>query len=383
MGRRQLLVAPKLVAVLVVAGVALALSACGGGEEKSASGGTAPTNGQIAFRRYLDPDQTKGAIFTMNPDGSHIRQIVHPPEGWRDNVSVWSPDGKRIAFDRQRIDESMSRIMVVDPETGDTREVTHCGPDQGWTKEHPPPSSGHYCEGDIDPAFSPDGHSIAFHRLLGPDKDCCRIEGIWIIGLDGSHPHQVTNVDSKLPEAYHDYGPAFSPDGKMLVFDRQRRQVEPKLVQLGEEEPYYHAVFVQSLDSSGKPEDARQITPWKMNCQDHPEYSPDAKLVLFRCLPEGEDGPSNLYWVHPDGTGLHQLTHASADKQYLGTSFSPSFSEGEGWITVGRTAGYGDEGNADVFRLQIKDGEVVRELNLTKSAIWDSGPVWGTHPPVG
>ena len=121
-----------------------------------------------------------------------------------------------------------------------------------------------------------------------------------------------------------------------------------------------------------------------MNCQDHPEYSPDGKLVLFRCLPKGEEGPSNLYWVHPDGTGLHALTHEEdADKQYLGSSFSPSFSGGEGWITAGRTGGYGEEGNADVFRLLIKDGEVAREVNLTKSAIWDSAPVWGSHPPVG
>src|SRR5215218_5390350 len=78
----------------------------------------------------------------------------------------------------------------------------------------------------------------------------------------------------------------------------------------------------------------------------------------------------------------HSLTHEDADKQYGGSSFSPSFSDGEGWITAGRTAGYGKEGNADVFRLLIKDGEVVRSVNLTKSAIWDSGPGWGTHPPV-
>jgi hypothetical protein len=50
---------------------------------------------------------------------------------------------------------------------------------------------------------------------------------------------------------------------------------------------------------------------------------------------------------------------------------------------VGRTSGYGDEGNADVFRVRVEDGEVVRKVNLTKSAIWDSGPNWGTHPPVG
>jgi hypothetical protein len=104
--------------------------------------------------------------------------------------------------------------------------------------------------------------------------------------------------------------------------------------------------------------------------------------MLFRCLPEGEEGPSNLYWVRPDGTGLHKLTHEDADKQYLGSGFSPSFHKGEGWIVVGRTGGYGDEGNADIFRILIEDGEVVREVNLTKSEKWESNPNWGSHPPV-
>jgi hypothetical protein len=69
--------------------------------------------------------------------------------------------------------------------------------------------------------------------------------------------------------------------------------------------------------------------------------------------------------------------------QSLSTDFSPSFSEGEGWIAVGRTAGYGDEGSADVFRLLIEDGDVMRESNLTKSAIWDSAVDWDSHQPVG
>jgi len=377
-----------MVIALVVVAMALPALAGGAGDDEendneSASGGST-RNGQIVFRRWFDPDQTKGAIFTMNPDGSHIRQITHPPKGWRDESPVWSPDGTKVAFERQRIDEMMSRIMVFNTKTGDVREVTHCGPDQGWTKEHPPPSSGHYCGSDFDPAFSPDGQSIAFRRELG-EKECCRIEGIWIIGLDGRHPHQVTNVDPKLPESYSDSGPGFSPNGKTLVIDREQRKKAPKLVKLGDEEPYYHAVFVQSLHSSGSPEDAHQITPWKLNCQDHPEFSPDGKLVLFRCLPEGEQGHSNLYWVHPDGTGIHQLTQAAAQKQtywYGGSSFSPSFSEGEGWIAVGRAPGYGKKGNADVFRVRIEDGELVRKVNLTKSTIWDSNPSWGTHPPV-
>jgi len=36
-----------------------------------------------------------------------------------------------------------------------------------------------------------------------------------------------------------------------------------------------------------------------------------------------------------------------------------------------------------VFRILIEDGKVVRSVNLTKSALWDSAPDWGTHPPVG
>jgi Tol biopolymer transport system component len=379
-----------MVMALMMVAMALPVFAGGGddsedNDNESASGG-ATRNGQIVFRRWLDPDQTKGVLFAMNPNGSHVSQITHPPKGWRDDVPEWSPDGTKVTFHRQRTNEYMSRITVHNLKTGHTRAVTHCGPDQGWTKEHPPPS-GHFCVSDFDPAFSPDGHSIAFRRIIGPDKHCCRIEGIWIIGLDGSNPHQVTNVDPKLPEEFSDFGPAFSPDGKMLVFDRAQTKKAPKLVKLGVEEPYYHAVFVQSLHSSGEPEDAHRITPWKMNCQDHPEFSPDGKLVLFRCPPRGNDpserGPSNLYWVHPDGTGLHQLTRSPNDEQYyLGSSFSPTFSEEEGWITAGRKPRYGKDDNADVFRLLIKDGEVARSVNLTKSALWDSGPVWGTHPPV-
>ena len=102
--------------------------------------------------------------------------------------------------------------------------------------------------------------------------------------------------------------------------------------------------------------------------------------MLFRCLPEGEEGPSNLYWVHPDGTGLHALTHSpAATKTYLGSSFSPSFAAGEGWIVVGRQPGYGYTDNADVFRLRIEEGKVVSSENLTKSGKWDSSPVWGSH----
>ena len=330
----------------------------GGGEEhkNSASGGTASTDGQIAFRRYLDLDLTKSAIFTMYPNGSHIRQITHPPKGFSDGSPAWSPDGKRVAFDRQAIDDHRrrcplypggtcrrtSRIMVLNLQTGEERQVVG--------------------EEGFDPAFSPDGHSLAFRRPAH----------IMIVGLDGSGLHQVTNEHPNRPLVFSDFGPAFSPDGKRLVFERTRLEDDR------------HAVFVQSLESSGSPEDARQITPWEMNCEDGPEFSPKGDWLLFSCTPER--GSSDLYMAHPDGTGwnqltkLEQLTNPPEDVDYVGSSFSPKF-KGVGDIVAASYPAYGDEGNADVYRMHI-EGDVVRHvtvsLTLTESESLEDAPSWGT-----
>jgi Tol biopolymer transport system component len=357
---------------LLVTLVVLAVSACGGVEEY----------GPIVFGRHFAgerSDLTYSAIFAMNPDGSHVSQITHPPEGWKDDFPEWSADGQRLAFLRQAIDESTSRIMVLNTETGDARQVGGVMPtgreievkDVNGNSIHPPPQG-------FDPAFSPDGHSLAFKRILGPDTDAKRIEGIWIVGIDGSNPHQVTNVDPKLPAAFSDSWPQFSPDGKTLAFERTRL------------EDGRHAVFVQRIDSSGSPEDAYQLTPWQMNCGIAPEFSPDGKLVLFRCASMWFS-PSGLYWIHPDGTGLHVIgfpiepccgpAGPPTARSYLGPGFSPSFSGGEGWIT---TLWFpSDYGPADVARMRIEDSEVVRTVNLTKSAWNESAPDWSTHPPVG
>ena len=87
-----LVLTAAMVMALMMVAMALPVFAGGGDDDEdndNESGGST-RNGQIVFRRYFDPDQTKGAIFTMNPDGSHIRQITHPPpqglEGQRTGV---------------------------------------------------------------------------------------------------------------------------------------------------------------------------------------------------------------------------------------------------------------------------------------------------------
>ena len=317
-------------------------------------------DGQIVFRRYLNAAQTKGALFVSNPDGTHTRQVTRPPKGWRDNVPAWSPDGTLIAFERFKSDDSTSKILVIDPDTGDKRTVVPCGG---------------RCAYAIDPYFTPNGKAVAYSRTVTPGGDrppeWALYSAIFAVDLDGGGgSRQLTATPPHgpgRPAAYETSDPTFASDGKTMAFIRTRYDDESS------------AVFVQPV---GSPDAARRVSPWRLRCQDRPTFSPDGELVLFRCEPKGEEGPSNLFWVQPDGSGWHQVTHTGAGKRYLGSSFAPEFLAGEGWIAVGRTGGVGDDGNADVMLVRVEDGAVVEVVNLTRSDAWESAAGWGTHPPV-
>ena len=149
-----------------------------------------PTNGQIVFRRYFNDEQTKGALFVMNPDGSEVRRVTHPPKGWRDNVPAWSPDGQTIVFERFKADDSTSRVMVVDPDTGETRTVVPC--------------TGERCLYAIDPYFSPDSQSIAYARTVAPPHvqdppEWQLYSAIFVVGVDGSDARQVSSTPEPPP----------------------------------------------------------------------------------------------------------------------------------------------------------------------------------------
>ena len=58
---------------------------------------TAPgKNGEIAFRRFVGPDQI-ATIFTIRSDGTGERQVAQPPEGASDDFPDYASDGSFIA----------------------------------------------------------------------------------------------------------------------------------------------------------------------------------------------------------------------------------------------------------------------------------------------
>jgi Tol biopolymer transport system component len=122
-------------------------------------------------------------------------------------------------------------------------------------------------------------------------------------------------------------------------------------------------VFVVNADGSG----LRRVTPYKLRAGDGPDWSPDGTQILFRS-PETEDFlHSNIFTIHPDGTGLRQVTHAGPSTKVYSASFSPD----GGSITVGMT---GVDGQADVFRIGA-DGSGLTPVTRTQQ--WDSAPDWG------
>src|SRR6478735_5108732 len=80
-----------------------------------ASATTPGGNGRIAFKGYLDSARSTGAIFTIRPDGSGVRQITFPPAGTADDQPDWAPDGSLIAF-RRCLPDVPCAIYTVRPD---------------------------------------------------------------------------------------------------------------------------------------------------------------------------------------------------------------------------------------------------------------------------
>ncbi len=153
------------------------------------------------------------------------------------------------------------------------------------------------CLGDDEPVYSPDGKRVAFIRAFGPLKnempsDC----GLWIGELAD---RKIRNVTSNA-RCDREYLPRWSSDGARFIYWRLREHPVGNVTGT--------AVFV--MDVSGAHE--RQLTDWNMFAGDG-DWSPDGEWIVFGTHPlpafNFSSEVSNLYRMHPDGSGMEQLTH--------------------------------------------------------------------------
>lgn len=311
---------------------------------ETADGSALPADlpgGSIAFRRF-DEAQTSAAIHVISSDGTAERQVTEPAAGESDNLPDWSPDGTRIAFERQ-FEDKPYEVHVVDADGSDSHVV-----DPGCPAGRPKAS---ICE-ETAPAWSPDGTRLLFGWPYGEVvNDFIEVFAVGVMDADGGRVEQLSNL--MTPTTYEDSGPVWSPSGSQVAFIRENTTGKP----VGAA-----AVFVMDADGGNE----KQLTPWELRAADV-AWAPDGTALSFRSEPDpGAEFVGDLYTVAADGSGLTEVTDHEDGTMTLGSSWSPDSQ----WIVFARS---GVDDLPDLYVMR-RDGSDLTPL--TRTPVWDSAPSW-------
>ena len=152
---------------------------------------------------------------------------------------------------------------------------------------------------DSEPAWSPDGKSLAFSSNRTEDADANYKSHIWVAAADntdqGAHLTQVT------PDPGPDSAPAWSPDGKWIAYVTE---LDPHLF-------YYNTRHLAVVASSGG--QAKVLTLAFDRSIRHPRFSNDGKYIYFTAE---DDGTQNLCRI-PTGGG--EITRTIGGRLAIGT----------------------------------------------------------------
>jgi Tol biopolymer transport system component len=177
---------------------------------------------------------------------------------------AWSPDGRSVAFARRPARSTTSDIWVMNSNGSRAQRLTH---DQ---------------DGPIDrePAWSPDGSHIVWVRSIALRSS----SELWVMRADGSDKHRLV-----AGAAFHyDASPDWSPDGRRIVFTSNRGGGFPQ-------------IFTVESDGS----DLTRLTRGP-GMNGSPAWSPDGRRIAFE-RSRGERG-TDLWLMDADGSERARLT---------------------------------------------------------------------------
>ncbi|MEO6828221.1 MAG: winged helix-turn-helix domain-containing protein [Acidobacteriaceae bacterium] len=258
---------------------------------------------------YLSKSSGGLGIFMAPVDGKGAPiklYIPEQPSQWEQGALSWSPNGASLIFPDHSGTQPNSSIYQLDIKTRAVHSIT--SPPAGW-------------EGDLNPAYSPDGSKIAFTRA----SETAVRDIYWITLADGKL-HQLThdrmNIDSLT----------WSADGTAVIFSSNRggkyalwkmalNQKEEQRLPFGTEDAFQPAVGprkgqianaqgsaiwgIQRVDMDEKAAAISSSILSSTQQDSAPSLSPNALFFAFQSLRSG----FQEIWVSSiDGKSLRQLT---------------------------------------------------------------------------
>src|SRR5687768_3186918 len=197
------------------------------------------------------------------------------------------------------------------------------------------------------------GGRIAFTRV----REDVRIPGdyrfeaeIWVMDSVGATPRRLTHNTSD------DFGVAWSPDGKSLVFGATQFGHDANRTVV----PLTQHLYTVNPDG-GAPV---MLTPGNMRAQ-FPSWSPDGSTIVFHGGYGGVGDELEIFLIAPDGTDLRRLTsNAWADMR-------------PDWSPDGRKLAFQSnrDGSAEIFVMNA-DGSDVVQLTKSDSGVMNRAPDW-------
>ena len=280
--------------------IALLLAAAVAGSGAGPAHATFPgTNGLIAFQREAPAgDHTQTDVLTVAPDGTGPIRLTRTPDR-NEFGPAWNARGTRIAFWRMPAPFGTGSLWVMDADGSDPRRLTAGidARDPAWNPggtrlvytrdvddlftlrasdglDRRPLTHGRAF--DFEPAWSPDGGSVAFTRgfATGDTGD------IYVLDLRTEEPAQVTDTPA------YDHQVGWAPDGARLVFERD----------------FIQSSAIVAADPDGS--DTERLTTGP-HFDVGPAYSPDGRRIAFGS--DRGDLLGDLWVMRADGGNQHSL----------------------------------------------------------------------------
>ncbi|MCK9418016.1 MAG: hypothetical protein M0R70_01400 [Nitrospirae bacterium] len=164
-----------------------------------------PDGNILAFASSPDGLVVNAAIQTLNLTDTTLTPTVFTSGNW----PSWSPDGAKIAFERDISQDPYSadiEIFTVDVATGAETQLTDI--------------AGSSYSGS--PAWSPNGNSIAYSKFVQSQTGCATNYVISLMDTAGNSIGSLTCPPEGEYMSVGDFDPAWSPDGQEIAFTRRR-----------------------------------------------------------------------------------------------------------------------------------------------------------------